>query len=177
MAPDFWRRHRAECAAVFAIVLTFLFVSATFWSWSGLWASPGPRYVFVATPLLLLPLGGWLDRASGRGRWRALWATVLVGFLLELGITIAHWRTIVDVMDYRRWEPGMEFLFIPDQSPLLAAWRVIADGAVDTWLWTIAVGWTGHEGHPVAALVVLALWGVAFALCARRLAASITSAA
>ena len=175
--PGLWQRQRALCTAALAVVLTFLLVSSTFWSWSGLWSSPGPRYLFVATPLLLLPVGLWLDAGRGRRRWIALGALTAVGAIVELGLILARWRTVVHVMDYRRWEPGMEFLFIPDQSPILAAWPVIADGGIDAWLWWLAEGWVQHPGQPLIAAILLVLGIAVVGHCLRKLYQAVTRSA
>ena len=70
--PEFYRRHRAECVTALAIVASFLGLCGTFLFWHGLWSSPGPRYLFVATPLLMLPLGPWLDGARRTWQWLAV---------------------------------------------------------------------------------------------------------
>ena len=76
--PGFWRAHRAECACVLAVCASLLLLAAPFQLWHGLWSCPGPRMVFAATPLLMLPLGPWLDARRSR---RALVVTGLLGLL------------------------------------------------------------------------------------------------
>lgn len=167
----FWATHRAECAAVCVLCASFLLVCAGFWSWSGLWSAPGPRYVFVATPLLLLPLGPWLDDARRRGSrapWIAALALGVVGAAVQVAVTSSSWNTVVDLNGWRKWEPGMDFLFVASQSPILAGARALARGYVDSWLWWIGIGWQGFPPRPGLALG-LALAGLALlAVCAWR---------
>jgi hypothetical protein len=66
--PGFWRAHRAEALTALALAASFLFLCGRFVFWHGLWSAPGPRYLFALVPLLLLPLGPWLDTA--RPRWQ-----------------------------------------------------------------------------------------------------------
>jgi len=165
----FARTHPAECATLGVIVASFLLVCATFWSWSGLWAAPGPRYLFVATPLLLLPLGPWLDSAFRRRARVALAAVAVlavVGLGVQLAVTLSSWNTVVDVEGWRSFEPGMEFLFVPAESPVLAGVRALGAGYVDSWIWWIGSGWRGHPPQPGLAVLLAAggLLGVAFCL-------------
>jgi hypothetical protein len=167
----FWVTQRAECAAVLVVSASFLLVSASFWSWSGLWSAPGPRYVFVAVPLLLLPLGSWLDAARERGARAPLRAALVLGVLgalVQVAVTSSSWNTVVDLNDWRRWEPGMEFLFIPSESPILAGARALARGYVDSWIWWIGIGWSSQPPRPGLA-VLLAFAGVLLlAFCVRK---------
>jgi hypothetical protein len=66
--PLLWRRYRAEAVAFAAICLGFLIVFSSFIGWTGLWSAPGPRYQLISTPLLLLPLGLWLEADVSRRR-------------------------------------------------------------------------------------------------------------
>lgn len=165
---SFWTAHRAECAAALGISLCFLLVCAGFWSWSGLWSAPGPRYVFAATPLLLLPLGQWLDAARARGDRRP-WAAALVlaalGALVQVAVTSSSWNTVVDLNDWRKWEPGMEFLFIPSESPVLAGARALAQGYVDSWLWWIGIGWRSAPPRAGLALLLASFGAALLAFC------------
>jgi hypothetical protein len=167
----FWVTHRAECAAVLVVSASFLLVAASFWSWSGLWSAPGPRYVFVATPLLLLPLGSWLDAARERGARAPLRVAVVLGVLgalVQVAVTSSSWNTVVDLNDWRRWEPGMEFLFIPSESPILAGARALGQGYVDSWIWWIGLGWRSAPPRPGLAVLLALAGALLLVFCARQ---------
>jgi hypothetical protein len=167
----FWKKQRAECVAALAISASFLLVAAGFWSWSGLWAAPGPRYLFCLTPLLLLPLGPWLDRGRARGA-RSPWVLAvclgLLGVGVQLAITSSAWNTVVDLNEWRDWEPGMEFLFLPSQSPVLGGARALGEGYVDSWLWWIGSGWRAVPPQPGIALFLASSAAVLLAICVWR---------
>jgi hypothetical protein len=164
-----WASARAECLTLLGIVLTFLLVCAQFWSWSGLWAAPGPRYLFVATPLLLAPLGLWLDAARARGArapFAAAFALALLGAAAQVAVTCSSWNSVVEANGWRRFEPGMDFLFVPAESPILAGARALAAGWVDGWIWWIGRGWRAQPAAPAAALALLGGGAALLGLCA-----------
>lgn len=159
--PGFLRRHRAEAWTLLAIAGSLLLLSSGFQLWHGLWSSPGPRMIFPAVPLLMLPLGPWLDRPARAARTAAVAALACLGAVVQLGLLLARWRTIVDVMGYRSFQPMGSFLWSPALSPVLGAWRVVARGEVDTWLWSLVFGVPGREPAPLVATVLLLAWAVA----------------
>ena len=133
--------------------------------WSGLWSAPGPRYLFVATPLLLLSLGPWFDGGIS-ARARLCVATLaVIGALVQLSLLIASWTYVMHIMDYRKWAPKMEFMFVPDQSPILASASSVLAGICDPWLCRLYEGWDGFGGQPLAVVVVLFVFvGLLFTL-------------
>jgi hypothetical protein len=167
--PDFWRRHRAECFAVCAISLSILL----FWSrcdrWTGLWAAPGPRYLFVAVPLLLLSLGPWLDSPlPGRARVAAVSVLAVVGFAVQFVLMGTWFAKVVPTLtdEYLRLEPPITFVYFWDKSPILGSARLLfAQGRLDTWLWNLWYGWEGRAGTPLAALIVFTLWAACLTAC------------
>ena len=166
LLPSFWRAHRAECATVVAMSLALLFFCASFEIWPGLWSSPGPRYLFVAMPALLLPLGPWLDerRSVGLRLFTALLAVIGLG--VQLVLVLSRWSEVIRSMRYQEalLASGFDFLFVPQRSPLVGSWRALAAGNVDAWLWgTLQAGSWG------LALVLLAGWALALAFAARGL--------
>jgi hypothetical protein len=176
LLADFARRHRAECVAVVAVVASFLLVAARFELWTGLWSSPGPRYVFVATPLLLLPLGSWLD-AHRRPVARAGVAVLAAaGLAVQLVLVLASWPAVIELMHYRTWEPPKGFVWIASESPVPGALRALRAGWVDVWLWKLATGWEGRPGTPGPALALLGAWGVGLAAALLGLARALRRA-
>ena len=167
--PPFWRAHRAECATVLGICVSLLLLSSKFDLWTGLWSSPGPRMLFAAVPLLMLPLGCWLDAGLGRAQWGCVVLLAAAGAGVQLLLMLASWPVVIDAMDYHRFDPGKAFVFLPQYSPLIGSARVIADGHVDAWLWRLWTGWPGQPGSALAPLVMLGIWGLVFAGARARL--------
>jgi hypothetical protein len=172
MLAGYWRgflaRWRPEGLTALASALCLLFFCSPFEAWHGLWSAPGPRYLFAAVPLLLLPLGGWLATAGPRER-ACLAALAGFGALVQAVLMSARWSAVIRLMDYERFAPDMRFLFRLDETPLEGSLRALAAGEIDAWLWGLWHGWDGAPGHPVAAAVLVALWGAALALALRAL--------
>lgn len=166
--PSFWRRHRAEAAACAGLSLIFLLVFSSFIGWTGLWSAPGPRYQLISTPLLLLPLGPWLDERAGRRRWSIVAALAALGLVVQLAFMTVAWGVLVDSMQWKEFVPKWSFLFIPDQSPIVGALRYLGDARLplDTWLLRLARGWADEPPAPVAAALLLAAWAALFATTA-----------
>jgi hypothetical protein len=120
--------------------------------------------MFVATPLVMLALGPWLNGGILlRGR---LWVATLavIGALVQISLLSASWNYVMHAMDYKKWAPKMEFMFLPDQSPILASARSVAAGTCDPWLCRIYEGWPDFDAQPVAAVVILIVWALGFAI-------------
>jgi hypothetical protein len=168
---DFFAARRAECVAVLAIALSFWLLGGSFPAWTGLWSAPGPRYLFPLTPLLLLPLGPWLDAHPGRGARAAVFALAALGALAQGALLLADWSTVIARNGYLAWQPPKGFVWSFAASPIPASLRAVAEGALAPWLATLAKGWPGRPGTPGVALALLALWALAFAAAALRLRA------
>jgi hypothetical protein len=177
--PGFWRAHRAEALTTAALVASFLVLCGRFVFWHGLWSSPGPRYLFALTPLLLLPLGPWLDAPHPRWQRALLGALAVLGCAAQLALMTAHWRHTVERMGY---EPELTvasqpFLFEPLRAPIAGHVRSLVAGDVDVYAWTLWFGVPGRAPQHAFALALLAVWAVAIGYCARRLRASSTASA
>ena len=157
-----WRERRAEALACLGLALSFLLAFSRFTGWTGLWSSPGPRYLLVAVPLLLLPLGLWLDRARSRAPWIAAAALAALGLFVQVALMSVSWGGLVEAEGYRASQPKFAFLFFPEQSPVWDAARHLLRGeAVDLWIRALWVGGDGRPGAPGAALAVASAWGAA----------------
>jgi len=158
--PQLWRRQRAEAVTFAAMCLCFLLVFSSFIGWTGLWSAPGPRYQLIATPLLLLPLGLWLDAMPGRRRWGAALCLAAVGLLVQLALMSVVWGGLVDFMAWKQVTPKWSFLLVPEQSPPYGALRYLASERMlpDLWLLRLARGWPGQPPAPAAALAVFGVW-------------------
>lgn len=173
--PAFWRERRAECAAVLASALSLLLFCAGFGLWHGLWSAPGPRYLFAATPLLLLPLGRWLDAHAGPRERRLLFGLAVAGVAVQLVLVLSRWSAVIRILDYHQsvLRSGFDFLFVPGQSPILGSARAVAEGELDAWLFGLATGFDGAAGSPAAAALLLALWALALGFAVSRLRGSV----
>ena len=161
-----WRERRAEWIAVLAIVATALFVCARFQLWHGLWSAPGPRMLFVAIPLLMLPLGPWLDsRAAPLGR-AALGTLAGLGVAIQFLVSWVSWPGITAFMGYHAEAPGMGFLWDPARSPVAAFAMLLGRVPSDAW-----VAQSLREGgdRVVVVTVLAVLWAGMLLLCARGL--------
>jgi len=174
--PGFLRAQRAEGVALLALAASFLGLAGTFHFWHGLWSSPGPRYLFVLTPLLMLPLGPWLDRLRHTWQRVAVAVLALAGLLVQLPLLAAHWRHTVEAMGYQAQIATVPFLFETLRSPVVGCWKSLLAGELDVYLWSLWHGAPGREPRPGLALAGLGLWGVAILLASWRLRAALRRA-
>jgi hypothetical protein len=171
--PPFWRRHRAECGAILAISLCLLLLAAPFEHWHGLWSAPGPRMIFAAVPLLMLPLGPWLEGGRSRLALLATGGLALLGAAIQLVLLSARWRGVVESMGYEEYPPPERFLFEPTLSPVIGCLRGLLAGDLDLWLVSLWTGVPGREAAPEVALGAMVIWGLMLALCGIRLRAAL----
>jgi hypothetical protein len=172
----FWTRHRDECAAFAAVSLCLLLLCSSFVQWTGLWSSPGPRYLFLLTPLLMLALGPWLDTRPGPRAGLVVAVLALAGGVVQILLMSARWSAVIALMDYKPFAPMMDFVFLPDRSPIEGSWLALQAGHVDAWLHGVWYGWPGKPGAPAVAAVLLSLWIVSVVVSARSLRRSLAAA-
>ncbi len=157
--PGFFRRWRAEASAVVGLAIFLLLVYSSFNGWEGLWSAPGPRYLFLWTPMLLLSLGPWLDRPGGARRSIAVGSLALVGLAVQVVSTVVQWGAVPALANYLEFEPRWSFLFVPQYAPIAEMTRLfLAGGPYDPWLIRLAGGWTGFEGQPALAVSLFVAW-------------------
>lgn len=169
--PVLWRRHRAEAVAFAALCLTFLLVFSSFIGWTGLWSAPGPRYQLISTPLLLLPLGLWLEEPGARRRWLAVAVLAALGLLVQMVFMTLIWGVLVEEMGWKDSAPKWSFLFSLGRSPIAGGLRYVFQSPLplDPWLLRLARGWPEHPPAPGAALAVFAVWAALLGACLRSL--------
>jgi hypothetical protein len=103
--------------------------------------APGPRYSRTI-PLLLLPLGVWLQRA-GRGARLLLALVCAVGLTIQVALMATSWPELVRRAGYLTMgSPDFPyaFLFVPEASPVLWALRLFVHGEAS------GTGCAGGEG-------------------------------
>lgn len=157
-----WRRERLLCATALAVFASFVAFVGSYAHWPGLWSAPGPRYLYQSIPLLLLPLGIWLDAgdpAQRPARFAAVVALACVGALVNLAFLLTPWEATVAFMDYARQGPEGPFLWSLSSGPIPGTFRtLLALDERSPWLWKLAAGWPGHPAAPGRAALWLVGW-------------------
>jgi hypothetical protein len=154
-------------------VASFVGLAGTFMFWHGLWSSPGPRYLLVVTPLLMLPLGPWLDTLQRTGQRVLVGVLALAGLAVQIPLLTAHWRRTVEAMGYQAEIGTVPFLFEPLRGPVVGSLKSLAAGEIDVYLWALWQGVPGREPQPALAAAALALWTVAMLLVIQGLRAAL----
>ncbi len=160
--PPFWRSHRAECATVLGVALSFLLACSKNEDWTGLYSAPGPRFLFSVIPFLMLPLGLWLDGPKRRLPRITLWSLATVGLAVQLVTMLARWGNVIEIMQWKRFVPPLSFVWIPDWCPIVGCWMALAQGSVAPLLWKLLFGGPGVEAAPAGAALLLAVWAACF---------------
>lgn len=163
--PGFFRDHRDEARMTVVVLVSFVCVFSLYDGWTGLWAAPGPRYLFVPVLLLMLPLGAWLDENISIGARTATAVLAATGLFVQVALLATHMGEIATLHGWLTFEPAWGFLFIPDAaSPIAAAATSLLSGTrLDLWIVRVAQGWTGQLASPGTALGVTLAWLLAVA--------------
>jgi hypothetical protein len=170
----FFREHRAEAWTILAAIASSLCLYASYERWTGLWAAPGPRYLFSSMVLAMLPLGRWLDVTRGPLARAAVVILAAAGASIQLATSVVSWQGLVALEGWQTWQPKWGFLFTIASSPPIAAIRALARPEMyDLWVIRLARGWPGAEPAPGAALAVVLVWLTVTVLLALRLVRSL----
>lgn len=157
----FWKRWPAETVTFASLAIFLLLVYSAFDGWEGLWSAPGPRYLFFWTPMLMLPLGPWLDDLRSRLAWTAVGILALLGFGVQFVSTVVRWSAVPGLAGYLDYEPRWGFLFDAGDSPVVTmAGLFVRGGPIDPWIWNLAQGWPGFPGRPGIAIALFAAWAL-----------------
>jgi hypothetical protein len=159
-------RHRAEVLCVLVVCASFLLFCSKYELWTGLYSSPGPRYLFVWTPLLLLSLGPWLDRRPGPLALAALAALAVGGLVVQLVLLLASWAHVVEAGGYLRYQPPKGFLYVWSDTPIAVAFGRVVEGDLAPWLVALARGSELAPPHPSAAIAIAAALATGATACA-----------
>jgi len=156
----FARRRRAEILAIMGLSLASLLFYSKAHMWHGQW-SFGPRYLAHIVPLLLLPLGSWLQEVKPPA-WVATGVLGVAGAWMQSLNWLVNYSFVYHKENYLNFQPEFGYLFLPEVSQIPAHWRALAawDYCVDFWL--LNVSRTFGAGRVLAIAVPLALL---FALC------------
>ncbi len=166
----FVRSHRAEAVFVLGQAAFYVTVFGKFENWHGLWCY-GPRYLMPLVPLLMLPMGEWLE-ANGRKALLLAAPLALAGLWVQATHVAADfwdvfvsggYLQLIHSYSYAAGSaiPG-NFLFVPSLSPLLAQSRALLsmNWCVDMWLVRVY-----RQLGTGALLEVLTWWGLFLGAC------------
>jgi hypothetical protein len=124
-------------------------------------------------PLLLLPLGMWME-SKDRRAWVVVAPLAAIGFVIQILHVAVNFAYVYNAERWPDFQPPLGFLFIPRYSPILAFGRAFAahDFRVDMWLVNVyrnfGVGFLLLFLLPLCALLVV---------CASRLRTALRAAA
>ncbi len=156
------RRYPAEVLLIVFLTVSYLVFYGKVEFWHGMWGF-GPRYLVPLVPLLLLPLGCWMEHV-GRKAWLAVAPLAAVGFWVQLVHVAVNFWYVVLHENYINFRPPYGFLFIWDFAPILAHSRalVAADRRVDMWLISVYRGFGPGRmltlALPLLTLLAVCLW-------------------
>ena len=156
----------------------YLYFYSRFEYWHGLWCF-GPRYLVPLVPLLLLPLGPWLQEVSWKRRLLAL-PLALAGLWIQAIHFTADFWNVAEHENYLNFQPPRGFLFNFRVCPIVAHSRAMLawDSRITMWLVTIyrGLGPQTFWGVFIILLLLLAacLWRLQLSI--RRLAPAFSPA-
>lgn len=161
----FARRFRAETVVILALTATYVIFYAKYTAWHGLWSALGPRYLVPIVPLLMLPLGLWIQ---DRRRTASMMLIPLA--IAGAWVQLVHFAVnFAFVYNYEKWpsfKPAFDFLFVPSLAPIAAFSRAFLahDFRIDMWIVNV------HRRSDTAVFLGFLIPIVAaFALCSWQL--------
>jgi hypothetical protein len=159
----FWKRHPLETYTILFLSLSYVVFYGTYTSWHGLWSALGPRYLVPIVPLLLLPLGPWMNRVKKKG-FVVIGLLALIGVWVQLVHVAVNFAFVYHSEGYPNFQPPYAFLFIPDTAPVVAHSKALLSGdyRVDMWIVNIYRNYGIHRlmliVTPLIAVFGWALW-------------------
>jgi hypothetical protein len=159
----FWQQYRLEIIIIFSLAITYIVFYGKYTAWHGLWSSLGPRYLIPIVPILLLPLGKWMEHA-GKKVWFVVAPLATIGFWIQLVHVAVNFAFVYHFEKYPEYQPPYSFLFIPDVAPVVAFSKAFlsADFRVDMWLINVYRGFGFSYVialvTPLLVLLIYCLW-------------------
>jgi hypothetical protein len=159
----FWQQYRLETIVIFSLTTIYIVFYGKYTAWHGLWSSLGPRYLIPIVPILLLPLGKWMEHA-GKKVWLAVIPLATIGLWIQLVHVAVNFAFVYHYEKYPDYRPPYSFLFIPDVAPIVAFSKAFlsADFRVDMWLINVyrafGLGYVIAMAAPLLILLTYCLW-------------------
>jgi len=132
----FFKKFRNEAFVIFSLLAANIFLFAKYVAWAGD-GSWGPRYLVSVLPLIILPLGIFLDESSKTIKRIAV-ALSVIGFCFQLGgvsIYFGNYLRSIGEFPYEKNFEHPEFLmkshFNPYYSPIVGHWRMMKKNCAD----------------------------------------------
>lgn len=167
-----WAARKKEpllVATIVAVFVPMLLFVASYRHWPGLWSAPGPRYLYSCIPLLLLPLGLWLDGGPRRGLIKLTAILALAGSVVQGTLLLAPWGVTVSQMGYAALGSEGPFLWSLSEGPVMGSFRTVwVHGDLSPLLLRIASGWPSQPAAPALAAWLGAAWAALVVLSLRR---------
>lgn len=155
----FWKSFSRETVFLLTLTGTYLVVMGSFENWHGLWCF-GPRYTVVFTPVLLLPLGHWLQ-TQGKGVKLTAGVLTIVGAFVNSAHVLANFWWVTLGENWLGRDPMDKFLFEPGGSMVLAQLKAL-------WSWDHRVDFLlvrlWRMGPTLEFWILLAAWLFSLAL-------------
>jgi len=168
-APAFFRRHRAEAALAWAMILVHVLLYGKWFMWHGGYAW-GPRFMVPTLPFFVIGMAPAIERAKEPGWWRRgfLALAVLSGLIQILGLSV-HF----ELFQTQLLATGLPLFapitfFAPRYSPLIGQFQLlrpehldfawIANGQVDWALLTVLIAAVLVSGWSLVRIGGLVAW-------------------
>ncbi|UCC86213.1 MAG: hypothetical protein JSV81_15325 [Anaerolineales bacterium] len=159
-APTFYRRHRAEAALAWAVILVHLLLYGKWFMWHGGFAW-GPRFMVPTLPFFVIGLVPAIRWGTESKWWRAcfLALAVLSTLIQVLGLSV-HF----ELFQYRLLDTGLPLFapitfFASRYSPLVGQFQFLRPENLD-FAWITGGRMDGLLLAPLVIAVVLSGWGL-----------------
>ena len=121
-----WARHRGLTLLIGILVVSYVLFHAPYSFWTGGW-NWGPRFLIPIIPLLMLPVGFFLQEIRGKAVWLLTGTLIALSVLIQLpAVLVDHSRDMIALSEqydqfYRKTIDQLEF------SPVVRQWPVAVE--------------------------------------------------